>query len=352
MHARIVRIGLTLVLLGSLAALRAASAQALLNQDWVLDPRQSHLYLQTEKGEGIVEKHEFTSIDGNVGRNGDATLKIDLASMETGSDLRNVRMRFLLFEVFKFPSAEITAKLDKSKLAAIATTARLSYTLPARVNLHGITKDFDIPVTIARVNDTAVSVSTIKPVDVSAETFDFTKGLAKLSDAVNGIHIVPSASISFDLTFATGSAITAIEAARRQREQAKVSEASQMISTAGCENRFTVITESNAIYFRTGSAELDNASEPLLDTGADIAKRCPSVTFDVEGHTDDVGGRRYNRSLSERRARAVVDYLVAKGVGAARIHATGYGATQPVVPNTSEENRAKNRRIEFKVHKS
>ena len=112
-----------------------------------------------------------------------------------------------------------------------------------------------------------------------------------------------------------------------------------------------MITESNAIYFRTGSAELDDKSEPLLDTGADIAKRCPSVSFDVEGHTDSIGGHRYNQGLSERRAQAVVDYLTHKGVTVSRIHASGYGETRPVASNTSEEGRAKNRRIEFKVHK-
>jgi len=335
----------------ALAGLRPAGAQAMLNQDWVLDPHQSHLYLQTEKGDHIVEKHEFTAIEGRVSRDGDATLKIDLGSLETGIDLRNVRMRFLLFETFKFPSAEITAKLDKAKLAALPSAKRISYTLPVRVNLHGISKDFDVPVSIARVNDTTVTVSTIKPVEVSAETFDFTRGLAKLSDAQNGIHIVPSAAISFDLTFASGSAGNAAVAAVRQREEERSRTAAAPISTEACETRFTVITESNAIYFRTGSAELDNASEPLLDTGADIAKRCPSVTFDVEGHTDNVGGRRFNQRLSERRAQAVVDYLARKGVVAARIHAAGYGETRPVASNAAEAGRAKNRRIEFKVHK-
>ena len=76
-----------------------------------------------------------------------------------------------------------------------------------------------------------------------------------------------------------------------------------------------------------------------------------SRNFEVNGYTDNVGGRRYNQRLSERRAKSVVDYLVAKGVEAARIKATGYGESHPAVPNNSEANRAKNRRIEFKVVK-
>src|SRR5262249_58068649 len=108
-----------------------------------------------------------------------------------------------------------------------------------------------------------------------------------------------------ELPFVSGRASSAAVAEVRKREDEKAHTATQAISAEGCETRFTVITESNAIYFRTGSAELDQKSEPLLDTGADIARRCPSVSFDVEGHTDSIGGHRYNQGLSERRAQAV-----------------------------------------------
>jgi outer membrane protein OmpA-like peptidoglycan-associated protein len=111
------------------------------------------------------------------------------------------------------------------------------------------------------------------------------------------------------------------------------------------------MTETGAIYFKTGSAELDKESEPLLNSGADIANRCPSVKFEVEGHTDNVGGKHSNQILSEQRAKSVVDYLTAKGISTARIQSAGYGETRPVAPNNSEANRAKNRRIEFKVKK-
>jgi hypothetical protein len=254
MLKKVLPVVLAAAALVAIAGLHTAGAQAMLNQDWVLDPHQSHLYLQTEKGDHIIEKHEFTRIEGRVGRDGDASLKIDLTSLETGIDIRNVRMRFLLFETFKFPSAEITAKLDKTKLAALPSAKRISYTLPVRVNLHGITKDFNVPVSIARESDTTVTVSTIKPEDVSADTFDFTKGLAKLSDAQNGIHIVPSASISFDLTFVSGSAGSAAVAEIKKRADEQARTAAAPISNEGCETRFTVITESNAIYFRTNSA--------------------------------------------------------------------------------------------------
>lgn len=336
--------------LGLMAGLQSASAQSFLNEDWVLNLSQSNVYMQTEKLENTIEKHRFTSIEGNVTKEGDATIKIDLNALDTGIDLRNVRMRFLLFETFKFPSAVVTAKIDKSKLSELATRTRINYSLRVRVDLHGIAKEFDIPVEIARVNDTTVSVSTIKPVEVAAEAFDFTRGIGKLSDAMGGIRIVPSASISFDLTFGSGSAKPGLEAARAARGRAKTQAASAAISSEGCATRFTVLSESNAIYFKTGSAELE-PDEPLLDTGADIAKRCPSVNFEVNGYTDNVGGHRFNQRLSEQRAKAVVDYLLAKGVAVSRIRWAGYGETRPIAPNNSDGNRQKNRRIEFGAKK-
>jgi OOP family OmpA-OmpF porin len=69
----------------------------------------------------------------------------------------------------------------------------------------------------------------------------------------------------------------------------------------------------------------------------------------VTGHTDTDGDDAANQTLSEKRAEAVVDYLVKAGLPAPRFTATGFGSTQPLVPNDSEEGKAQNRRIEFKV---
>jgi OmpA-OmpF porin, OOP family len=354
MNVRKIGVYLGLVLLAALVVGNAAHAENLLNEDWVLDTSQSHLYMQTEKLEHVVERQQFTSFEGSVSKDGDAVVKIDLGSLETGIDLRNVRMRFLLFETYKFPTAEITTRLDKAKLAYLdePKAPAKTYSLTFNVNLHGVIRQIPADVFITRVNDTTVSVTTANPIMVSAETFDLTQNIAKLSDAVGGIHIVPSVLISFDLTFGAGAQKQKLDAARAEREQQKTAEAAQTITAEGCETRLDVISQTGAIYFKTGSAELDQASEPLLNSGADIAKRCPSVKFDVEGHTDDVGGARSNQRLSEQRAKSVVDYLTAKGVDPARIHSAGFGESRPVVPNDSAANRAKNRRIEFKVIKN
>jgi outer membrane protein OmpA-like peptidoglycan-associated protein len=236
-------------------------------------------------------------------------------------------------------------------LRELAAKSAVNYPLTLSVTMHGITNQIQTVVLVTRTSDTTVSVATTAPIVVTAESFGFMPGLAKLADAMGGIRIVPNASISFDLVFGTGSLKPELEAARASREKSKAEQEAKAISAEGCETRLNVISETNAIYFKTGSAELDKESEPLLNSGADIANRCPSVKFDVEGHTDSIGSKTFNQALSEQRAKSVVDYLTAKGVSLARIHSAGYGDTRPVAPNNSEANRAKNRRIEFKVTK-
>jgi len=84
-----------------------------------------------------------------------------------------------------------------------------------------------------------------------------------------------------------------------------------------------------------------------LDAVVNVMKANPDVKIDIVGHTCDRGPEKYNQKLSERRAKAVFDYLVNHGIDPQRLSWRGYGETQPAYPNTSEENRAKNRRVEL-----
>jgi len=318
-------------------------------QEWLLNANDSHFYMQTAKANAVIETHRFTGLDGSVNANGDATVKIDLTSVASGIDVRDVRMRFLLFETYKFPSATVTSKLDMGKLNVLASTARINYALDLTVDLHGIKREIKAPVTVTRVSDKAVSVATAAPIIVSADEFGLAAGVGKLSEAVGGTPIVTAASITFDLLFETGEKIPAIEAARAEAAKRKNEVETAAITPEACETRFSVISTTGAIFFRTGSAELTHDSDPLLASVADIANRCPSVRVQVTGHTDNVGNRDANQALSLQRAKSVANFLTQRGMAASRIDTQGFGDSRPVVPNDVEANRAKNRRIEFKV---
>jgi len=103
------------------------------------------------------------------------------------------------------------------------------------------------------------------------------------------------------------------------------------------------------IYFETGKAILAAASYPTLNQVIDFMKSNESLKMEISGHTDNVGSLQLNTKLSENRARAVVDYLVANGIDKTRLEARGYGFSQPIAPNTTRAGREKNRRVEFKV---
>lgn len=114
----------------------------------------------------------------------------------------------------------------------------------------------------------------------------------------------------------------------------------------GCEHSLASTLAGEQIEFATGSAKIDARSGALLDTLAQEVKSCPGK-IRIEGHTDTVGRGRINRHLSEARAAAVRTALVARGVPGGRLSAQGYGARRPIADNTTEEGRARNRRIEF-----
>lgn len=107
----------------------------------------------------------------------------------------------------------------------------------------------------------------------------------------------------------------------------------------------------NNLNFATGSADLDASSQTEIDNVAAILKAYPGVNITVEGHTDNTGDAAANKKLSMDRATTVVNKLRAKGIGAGRLTAMGYGSENPVADNSTAEGRAQNRRIEMKVTK-
>ena len=104
------------------------------------------------------------------------------------------------------------------------------------------------------------------------------------------------------------------------------------------------------IHFGTNNAELRPDGEQILDEVADVMTKHPEIRrIRVEGHTDNRGNADNNLQLSKARAASVVAYLVKVGVDASRLESEGFGATQPLVPNMTPAQRAKNRRVAFKI---
>ena len=111
--------------------------------------------------------------------------------------------------------------------------------------------------------------------------------------------------------------------------------------------RFTGVIE--GINFKTNSAEILTGSYVILDRAVKVLQDYPDVNLEISGHTDSRGKPDYNRDLSQRRADAVKNYFVGRGIKSDRLTSIGYGLTRPISDNSTATGRAKNRRTEFRL---
>ena len=105
----------------------------------------------------------------------------------------------------------------------------------------------------------------------------------------------------------------------------------------------------NNIFFEYDKYELQEKSITELDRVVQFLTDNPKIKVEISGHTDNKGSDAYNLQLSQKRAQAVADYLIKKGLDVKRLKQIGFGSTKPITPNDTDENRQRNRRIEFKI---
>jgi len=103
------------------------------------------------------------------------------------------------------------------------------------------------------------------------------------------------------------------------------------------------------IFFDFAKATLRPESFAELDRLIDLLNKYPNLRIEISGHTDNRGSLKLNTKLSAARAKAVVDYLIGKGIAASRLESKGYAYLQPIASNDTDEGRQQNRRVEFKV---
>jgi OmpA-OmpF porin, OOP family len=103
------------------------------------------------------------------------------------------------------------------------------------------------------------------------------------------------------------------------------------------------------VNFATNKATFAKADDADVEKAVEFLKKYPTAKFDLEGHTDSTGPKAYNQTLSEKRAEAVKERLVKRGIDPARIHTAGFGDTKPVGDNKTVKGRAENRRVEVLI---
>lgn len=123
------------------------------------------------------------------------------------------------------------------------------------------------------------------------------------------------------------------------------------LSDKGCAKQITTVLHLNKINFAPSSASIENTSLSVIDSIAEILVECPDAEFEIHGHTDSQGGKELNFTLSQRRADTVLSALLDRRIRTTKMTSKGFGETIPIADNSTEEGRAQNRRIEFRLIK-
>lgn len=271
------------------------------------------------------------------------------ASGAIRSAFENLPAGFKLGELkIKEPPYEFTATKDST-----AGTLTLEGVLPDETTRQSVIEAARNLFFRERVVDQTALDATGAPSDFSTTTLEALRALSRLDAGkvtlgesgakMTGTTFYPRAADDIRTSFA------ALGGSLKGSAEISLAEAGAPVESAECQTLLNDLLGRGRILFETASARIDRASAGLLDSIVGTALRCRSSKLEIGGHTDSKGQARANADLSRRRAEAVVGYLVGAGIEQSKLKAVGYGSRNPIASNDTEEERAKNRRIEILV---
>jgi polyisoprenoid-binding protein YceI len=165
---------------------------------WSLDNDASTLSFVTVKVEHVAEVHTFDRLSGSISSNGAVNIEIELASVNTLVPIRNERMQSMLFETNLFPTATITGNVDIAAFAGMSPGGYEKVSLTFDLALRNQSKTYTTEVMVTRINS-GLMVSTIKPIVVTADSFDLLSGVEALREVAGLPSISRATPVSFQL---------------------------------------------------------------------------------------------------------------------------------------------------------
>lgn len=168
---------------------------------WSLMSSQSNISYVTIKNGSLGEVNTFRMMDGSVSESGQAEFTVFLDSVDTNNEIRDPRMREILFQTETYPTAKVSAGLDMTQFDDLAIGGTETVLLDMTLDLHGVSEQFDVEVLVTRIGANKVRVDTKAPLLLDAEEFGFEAGLAKLQELAGLESITPLVSATVALTF-------------------------------------------------------------------------------------------------------------------------------------------------------
>lgn len=152
------------------------------------------------KNAAVAEVHEFRKLSGQVDGAGRVEVSMPLVDVETWIPIRNERMQKLFFETERFPRATIAANIDMAALGKLKNGAYETMELSFRLDLHGNKKQFQAPVTVARLG-AEIHVNTVRPLVLNVADFELTPGVERLREIAGLRNISTAVPVTASLVF-------------------------------------------------------------------------------------------------------------------------------------------------------
>lgn len=169
--------------------------------DWNLNQKESDFSFASIKKSKVLENHSFNNFSGSIDAQGKATLNLDLASVNTGIEIRDQRMQSMLFETSKFAQSTFTTQIDLKALEAQKVGSIQNQMVTGTLSLHGINKEIKADLNVVKLAEDKVLVSTAQPITVNAADFALDSGVTALREIAKLPAIAFSVPVSFNLTF-------------------------------------------------------------------------------------------------------------------------------------------------------
>ncbi|MEW6992197.1 YceI family protein [Colwelliaceae bacterium 6441] len=185
---------ITLLLCTSLLAFQSMA-------DWQLTPDNSTVNFTSVKKEHLIENHYFNRVSANITEQGEATLTIDLSSVNTKIAIRDQRIKEHLFNIATFPQATFSAQIDMQKIATLLVGSTGEMQISGQVDLHGHKQNLVVKVLVTKVSKDIVLVASQESLIIKAQDFDLVAGINKLKSLANLPSISYSVPVNFVLTF-------------------------------------------------------------------------------------------------------------------------------------------------------
>lgn len=183
------------------AAPLETAAQSSASSRLTLVPEASRLSFVSIKNNAITEVHRFNQLSGSVSHDGMASLEVELSSVDTGIEIRDQRMREMLFETTLYPQARVSLKVDSQMLAALQPGEFERLETQATLALHALSASVPAQLRVTRVDAQHYLVTSEQPVVVNVAAFNLLEGLEKLREVAGLQAIATAAPVTFTLLF-------------------------------------------------------------------------------------------------------------------------------------------------------